>query len=201
MQQDQSARIVIAITGATGAIYGIRLLEALRDTPIETHLVMSEWAAKTISIETTFRPDEVMALADRTYRSQNQAASISSGSFLTRGMIIAPCSGKTLAAIANGYSDNLVSRAADVTLKEHRKLVLMVRESPLSLIHLRNMLCVAEAGAIIAPPVPAFYAHLQDLDEMVDHTVGRLLDQFDIQHSLVRRWSDSQNGRTADRSS
>jgi flavin prenyltransferase len=186
-------RIVVAMTGATGAIYGIRLLQALRDVPIETHLVMSNWAMKTLAIETSHRPSDVLALADRNYRAENQAAAISSGSFLTRGMIIAPCSVKTLAAIATGYTDTLVARAADVTLKERRPLVLLVRETPLNTIHLENMLKLARAGAIIAPPVPAFYAGLTSLEDMVDQTVGRLLDQFGIEHTLVRRWTE---GRT-----
>lgn len=185
-----SNRLVVAITGATGAIYGIRLLEALRETPIESHLVVSDWAMKTISIETSYRPADVLGLADRVYRAENQAAAISSGSFLTRGMVVAPCSVKTLAAIATGYADNLIARAAEVTLKEQRKLVLLVRESPLTAIHLENMLKLSRAGAVIAPPVPAFYANLKSLDEMVDHTVGRLLDQFEVGHSLVRRWAD-----------
>lgn len=185
-----TSRLVIGMTGATGAIYGVRLLEALRDSPLESHLVVSEWARKTIAIETGYRPEEVFALADRTYREDNQAAAISSGSFVTEGMIIAPCSVKTLAAVANGFADNLVARAADVTLKEQRRLVLLVRESPLNVIHLENMLKVARAGAVVVPPVPAFYARLESLDDMVNHTVGRLLDLFRIEHSLVRRWGD-----------
>lgn len=184
-------RLIVGITGATGAIYGIRLLEALKGGPVETHLVMSDWARKTIAIETGRSPSDVLALADRTYRPDNQAAAISSGSFRTLGMVIAPCSMKTLAGIANGFADNLVSRAADVQLKEGRKLVLLARESPLNAIHLENMLKLARAGAVVAPPCPAFYAHLTSLDDMVDHTVGRLLDQFDIEHSLVRRWGES----------
>lgn len=188
-------RIVVGITGATGAIYGIRLLEALKDAGVETHLVISAWALKTISIETSYRPNAVLELADHTYRVDNQAAAISSGSFITDGMIIAPCSVKTLSAIANGYSDNLIARAADVTLKEQRKLVLLVRESPLNSIHLQNMLKLATAGAVIAPPVPAFYADLQSLDDMIAHTVGRVLDQFRIEHALVRRWAEGSSSR------
>lgn len=183
-----TSRLVIGMTGATGAIYGVRLLEALRGTRFESHLVVSEWARKTIAIETGHRPEDVLALADRVYREDNQAAAISSGSFVTEGMIIAPCSVKTLAAVANGFADNLVARAADVTLKERRRLVLLVRESPLNVIHLENMLTVARAGAVVVPPVPAFYARLQSLDDMVNHTVGRLLDLFGVEHSLVRRW-------------
>lgn len=193
-------RLVVAITGATGAVYGIRLLEALHQTPIESHLVVSEWALKTIAIETDYRPADVLELGDRVYRADNLAAAISSGSFLTRGMVIAPCSMKTLAALASGYADNLVARAADVTLKERRKLVLLVRESPLSAIHLENMLTLTRAGAVIAPPMPAFYTHLSTIAEMVDETVGRLLDQFGIEHDLVRRWPEATPRRETGRS-
>lgn len=182
--------LIVAITGATGAIYGVRLLQALQDTSVETHLVISDWARKTITVETGLRAEDVLEMADRTYRPENQAAAISSGSFRTRGMIVAPCSMKTLAAIATGFTDTLIARAADVQLKEQRKLVLLTRESPLNQLHLENMLRVARAGAVIAPPVPAFYARLTSLDDMVDHTVGRLLDQFDIEHDLVRRWGE-----------
>ncbi len=183
-------RLVVGLTGATGAIYGIRLLEALRGAPVETHLVVSDWALKTIAIETEYRTADVLALADRTYRPDNQAAAIASGSFLTEGMVIAPCSVKTMAAIANGYADNLVARAADVTMKEQRKLVLLVCESPLNAVHLENMLKLARLGVVVAPPAPAFYGSLRTLEEMVDHSVGRLLDQFQIQHGLVQRWGD-----------
>lgn len=181
-------RLVVAITGATGAIYGIRLLEALRDTPVESHLVVSDWGMKTISIETTYRPAEVLALADRRYRADNLAAPISSGSFRTRGMVIAPCSMKTLSAIACGYGDNLVSRAAAVSLKERRKLILLARESPLSMIDLENMLRVSRAGAVVAPPEPAFYTRPATVGELVDQSVGRLLDQLEVEHALLRRW-------------
>jgi len=183
-------RLVVGITGATGAIYGVRLLEALRDAAVETHLVVSEWALKTIAVETSYRAEDVLGLADRTYRPDNQAAAIASGSFLTKGMIVAPCSVKSLSAIANGFADNLVTRSADVTMKEQRRLVLLVRESPLNAIHLENMLKLARAGVVIAPPVPAFYAAPRDLDDMVNHTVGRLLDQFQIPHQLTRRWGE-----------
>ncbi|MGH3094947.1 MAG: UbiX family flavin prenyltransferase [Streptosporangiales bacterium] len=183
-------RLVVAMTGATGAVYGVRLLEALHDTPVETHVVVSEWARKTIAIETDRRPDDVLALATRVYREGNQAAAISSGSFRTMGMVVAPCSMKTLAGIAYGFADNLIVRAAEVTMKESRKLMLLVRESPLSVIHLENMLTVARAGAVIAPPAPAFYANPASVEEMVDQTVGRVLDQFDIEHSLLHRWGE-----------
>lgn len=183
-------RLAVGITGATGAIYGIRVLEVLRDTPVETHLIMSKWARKTIVTETGQNPDDILAMADYTYEEENQAARLSSGSFLTGGMLVTPCSMKTLAAIANGYADNLIARTADVTLKEGRKLLLLVRESPLSVIHLENMLRLARMGVVIMPPVPAFYARPRSLDEMVDHTVGRALDHFGIELNLVRRWGD-----------
>lgn len=183
-------RLIVGMTGATGAIYGIRTLEVLRDTPIETHLVMSTWARKTIVAETGRNPDEVAAMADFIYEEDNQAARLSSGSFLTGGMIVAPCSMKSVAAIANGFADNLIQRAADVSLKEGRKLLLLVRESPLNAIHLENMLRLARMNVVIMPPVPAFYARPRSLDEMVDHSVGRALDHFGVELNLVRRWGD-----------
>ncbi len=181
-------RIVVGMTGASGAIYGIRLLEALRDEPIEVHLVMSEWARKTIVLETDYRAATVAKLADVVYPEDDMSAPVGSGSFVAEGMIVAPCSMKSLAAIANGLSQNLLHRAADCMLKERRRLVLLVREAPLSVIHLENMLRVARAGAIVSPPVPAFYARPRSLDEMVDHTIGRLLDHFGVERGMVRRW-------------
>jgi 4-hydroxy-3-polyprenylbenzoate decarboxylase len=193
-------RLTVGITGATGAIYGVRILEVLRDTPVETHLIMSSWAKKTIIAETGRNPNEIVAMADHVYDEENQAARLSSGSFLTGGMLIAPCSMKTLAAIASGYSENLIQRAADVNIKEGRKLLLLVRESPLSVIHLENMLRLARIGIVIMPPVPAFYARPRSLDEMVDHTVGRALDHFGIELNLVRRWGDRRRvGRPPER--
>jgi 4-hydroxy-3-polyprenylbenzoate decarboxylase len=183
-------RIVVGITGATGVVYGVRLLEALRDAPVETHLVMSRWARRTMVAETTYRPEDVEELAEHVHDEEDQSAPPSSGSFKTGGMIVAPCSMKSLAAIANGISENLIHRAAEVTIKEDRKLLLLVREAPLSVIHLENMLRVARAGAVIFPPVPAFYARPRSLEEMVDHTVGRVLDQYGIEHDLVRRWGE-----------
>jgi flavin prenyltransferase len=182
--------IVVAMTGATGAVYGVRTLEALRDAGVQTHLVISEWAARTIVAETRWKPEDVRALADEVYDESELDAPPSSGSFRTGGMIVAPCSMKSLAAIAHGISQNLIHRAAEVTLKERRTLLLLVRESPLSVIHLENMLTVARAGALVVPPVPAFYARPRDLDEMVDHTVGRMLDHFRVPHQLVRRWGE-----------
>ncbi|MCS6764968.1 MAG: UbiX family flavin prenyltransferase [Candidatus Protistobacter heckmanni] len=183
-------RLIVAITGASGAVYGVRLLERLRAAPgWETHLVLSGSGAFTAMHELDMKRADIEALADVTHNAKDIGASISSGSFRTAGMVIAPCSMKTLAAIAHGLADNLVSRAADVVLKERRKLVLLARETPLNLVHLRNMTAVTEMGAIVCPPVPAFYARPRSLDDMVDHTVGRLLDLFDIEHeNLVRRW-------------
>lgn len=181
-------RIVVAMTGASGAIYGIRLLEALREEPVETHLVMSQWARKTIAWETDYRATAVAKLATVVYAEDEMGAPIASGSFPTDGMVVAPCSMKSLAAIATGYCENLIHRAADVALKERRPLVLLVREAPLSVIHLENMLRVARAGAVVSPPVPAFYARPRSIEEMVDHTVGRLLDHFGVEKGLVRRW-------------
>ncbi len=189
---DVPRRLVVAMTGASGAIYGIRLLEALHDSPVETHLIMSEWARRTIVWETDYRATTVAKLADHVYPEEAMDAPPGSGSFLTDGMVIAPCSMKSLAAIASGLSGNLIHRAADVALKEKRRLVMLVREAPLSVIHIENMLRVARAGAIVSPPVPAFYARPRSLDEMVDHTIGRLLDQFGIDSGLVQRWGGSQ---------
>lgn len=185
-----SAPLVVAMTGATGAIYGIRTLEVLRDSGVPTALVISEWAARTIVAETHWKPDDVRALASNVYEESQLDAPLADGSFATRGMIVIPCSMKSLAAIAHGLGENLIQGAANVTLKEGRRLLLLVRESPLSVIHLENMLRLARAGAIIAPPVPAFYARPRDLDEMIDHTVGRVLDAFSIPHEIVWRWGD-----------
>jgi 4-hydroxy-3-polyprenylbenzoate decarboxylase len=189
-------RLVIAMTGATGVIYGVRLLETLRDTPVETHLVMSEWARRTIIAETDRNPDAVRDLADQVHDEGDLSAPPASGSFLTDGMVVAPCSMKSLAAIATGVSESLVHRAADVTLKEGRRLLLLVRETPLSVIHLENMLRVAQAGALVMPPLPAFYARPRSLEEMVDHTVGRVLDHFGVDHDLVRRWGEQRQPAT-----
>ena len=181
-------RLIVAITGATGTIYGVRLLQMLQRTSIETHLVMSRWGTRTLVHETPYSPRDVQKLATHVYPVADQGAPISSGSFITRGMIIAPCSMRTVAAIATGYGDNLIHRAADVILKERRKLVLVVRESPLSAIHLENMLKLARLGVVICPAMPAFYQHPQTVDEIVDQTVVRVLDQVDI-HLDAPRWS------------
>ncbi len=182
-------RLIIGISGASGAIYGVRLLQMLRDTDIETHLVVSRAAQITIAMETDMKMSEIEALATVVHSNKDIGAACSSGSFRTLGMIVAPCSVKTLSEIATGVTSSLLSRAADVTLKEHRRLVLMLRETPLHLGHIRSMAQATEAGAIICPPVPAFYAKPQSLDDMVNHTVGRVLDLFDIDAGLVNRWS------------
>ena len=183
-------RLVVAITGASGAIYGVRLLEELRASgAAETHLVMSSSGVMTAQQELDMRRTDIEALADVVHNVKDIGATIASGSFKASGMVVAPCSMKTLASIAHGLADNLVSRAADVMLKERRRLVLMVRETPFNLAHLRNMESVTEMGGIIFPPVPAFYARPASLDELVNHTVGRLLDLFDLPHDgLVKRW-------------
>ncbi|KAB8228396.1 UbiX family flavin prenyltransferase [Aspergillus alliaceus] len=181
-------RIVIAMTGATGAILGIHMLIALRMLNVETHLVTSKWAEATCKHETDYNPSNIRGLADFAYRNSDMAASIASGSFRSDGMIIIPCSMKTLAAVSCGFDDDLISRTADVMLKERRKLVLVVRETPLNTIHLRNMLSVSESGGIIFPPVPAFYTHPAQLLDVVDHLIGRVLDLFDLDTGNVKRW-------------
>jgi 4-hydroxy-3-polyprenylbenzoate decarboxylase len=187
--REQRKRIIVGISGASGVIYGIRLLEILRDLDIETHLVMSRAAQITLAMETDFKVADVEALAACVHSNKDIGASCSSGSFRTLGMIVAPCSIKTLSEIATGVTSGLLSRAADVTLKERRRLVLMLRETPLHIGHIRSMAQATEAGAIICPPVPAFYARPQTLDEMVNHTVARVLDLFDIDTGLAHRWS------------
>jgi 4-hydroxy-3-polyprenylbenzoate decarboxylase len=183
-------RLIIAITGATGAVYGVRLLEILRDAPeIQTHLLLSDAGLLNLHQELDLNRKQVGALADVVHNVRDIGASIASGSFQSEGMIVAPCSMKTLAAVAHGLSDNLITRAADVVLKERRRLVLMVRETPFNLAHLRNMTCVTEMGGIIFPPLPGFYHHPQSIAEMVDHTVGRVLDLFAIPHALTPRWN------------
>jgi 4-hydroxy-3-polyprenylbenzoate decarboxylase len=181
-------RLVVGMTGASGAVYGIRLLECLRTLPVEVHLIVSRWARVTIEHETSYGYSQVKELADEVYGEDDQAAAVSSGSFPTRGMIIAPCSTKTLAAVASGYSHNLIGRAADVTLKERRPLVLVVRETPLSSIHLRNMLTLSDLGATIFPPTPAFYHRPREIDDIVDQTVLRVLDQFQFELDAASRW-------------
>jgi flavin prenyltransferase len=181
-------RLIVGITGASGIIYGIRLLERLRDSAIETHLVMSQWAARTLVHETAYSVQQVQDLATARYAIGDVGSAIASGSFLTMGMIIAPCSMRTLGAIAHGVGDNLIHRAADVVLKEHRRLVLAVRESPLSEIHLENMLKLARIGVSICPPTPAFYNHPMSIDEFVNYSVTRLLDQLAVHLPAGERW-------------
>lgn len=183
-------RLIIGMTGATGAPLGVGLLEALRENPdVETHLITSRWARTTIELETPYSAREVAKLADVVHGSGDQAASISSGSFRTDGMVIAPCSMKTLAGIRTGYADGLIGRAADVALKERRKLVLVPRETPLSEIHLDNMLALSRMGTVMVPPMPAFYNRPESVGDIVDHVVTRVLDQFDLPAPAARRWN------------
>lgn len=188
-------KLIVGISGASGVIYGIRLLELLRGVAdVETHLIMSTAAATTIGLETEFTAEDVMALADVTYRFRDIAAAVSSGSFKTWGMVVLPCSMKTLAGIANSFSDNLLLRAADVVLKDRRRLVIVPRETPLHLGHLRLMVQVTELGAILAPPMPAFYHRPQTIDEIINQTVNRLLDLLEIElpEDLFARWQGGQ---------
>ncbi len=180
--------LIIGISGATGVIYGIRLLEVLKETGVSTHLILSEWGAKNIEIETEYSIAQVKSLASFVYENNNLGAKMASGSFPIDGMVIAPCSMKTLSGIAHGYGDSLLGRAADVNLKEGRKLILVIRETPLHLIHLENMVKTAKAGASILPPMPAFYHHPEKIQDIIDQTIGKILDQFGIAHQLFRRW-------------
>jgi 4-hydroxy-3-polyprenylbenzoate decarboxylase len=192
-------RLIVGITGATGVIYGVRLLERLRDAGVETHLVISRWGARTLLHETPYSREQVEALAHAAYATSDMGAAISSGSFQTAGMIIAPCSARTLGAIANGFGDSLIHRAADVVLKERRKLLLAIREAPLSEIHIENMLKLARMGAVILPPVPAFYNNPRSLADIVEHTVARILDQFGIDVPGAVRWTGEMGvGETRD---
>lgn len=182
-------RIIVAITGATGVVYGVRLLQTLRGAGVETHCLISDAGVLNLHQELDLKRKDAEAYADVVHNVRDVGASIASGSFQSDGMIIAPCSMKTLAAVAHGLSDNLITRAADVVLKERRRLVLMVRETPFNLAHLRNMTTVTEMGGIIFPPLPGFYHRPTSIDEMVDHTVGRVLDLFSVEHQLTPRWS------------
>ncbi len=191
-------RLIVGITGASGVIYGVRLLRLLEPTDIETHLVMSRSAKITLTQELDINVADVSALADVVHQVDNIGASISSGSFRTMGMVIAPCSMRSLAEIASGVTSSLLTRAADVVLKERRRLVLVVREAPLHLGHLRSMTAATEMGAIVYPPVPAFYARPESLEQMVDHTLGRVLDLFDIETEAVSRWGGLNSTKNAD---
>jgi 4-hydroxy-3-polyprenylbenzoate decarboxylase len=186
-----AARLIIGISGASGAVYGVRLLEILRHAEIETHLVMSKSAEMTLVYETDLKPKDVRALATVHYPAADIGAAISSGSFPTMGMVIAPCSIRTMSEIASGVTASLLSRAADVVLKEKRRLVLAIRETPLHVGHLRSMLTLAEMGAVVAPIVPAFYNRPKTVDDVINHTCGRLLDLFDIDTGIVKRWKGS----------
>ena len=184
-------KLIIGITGSTGIIYGIRILEVLKALGVETHLIMSEWGQKCIPMETDYTVEDVKSLAVEVSDEKNMAASISSGTHKTNGMIVIPCSMKTLSSIANGYDETLVARAAGVILKESRKLILVTRETPFSAIHLENMLKLARLGVIILPPIPGFYTKPTSIDELINHTVGKCLDQFDIDHNLYQRWGET----------
>ena len=183
-------KLVVGITGSTGVIYGIRLLEVLKEKNIETHLILTEWAQKCIAMEIDYKTDQVKSLATIISDETNMAASVSSGTHKIDGMIVIPCSMKTLSSIANGYDETLIARAAGVTLKESRKLVLVTRETPLTAINLENMLKLARLGVVILPPVPGFYTKPKTIEEIVSHTVGKCLDQFDIEHDLYKRWGN-----------
>lgn len=185
-----SKRIVVGISGASGVIYGIRILTLLKENDYETHLIISEAGKTNIAIETDHTAEEVAAMASCTYANADVAAAVASGSFLTEGMIVAPCTIKSLSGIANSFTDNLLLRAADVTLKENRKLVLMVRETPLHKGHLRLMTMAADMGAHILPPVPSSYHHPKTIEDIIDQTVGKIFDYFGIEHSLFERWGE-----------
>jgi len=187
----KNIKIIVGITGSSGVIYGIKLLYFLKKSEIETHIVLSKWAEKNIEIETDESIVEVKKLASFEYRENDMAASISSGSFKTDGMIIIPCSMKTLASIANGYDDNLISRAASVTIKENRKLVIVPRETPLSQIHLSNMLKLAKIGVTILPAMPGFYHRPKTINDLILHIVGKTLDQFEINNEVFKRWKNN----------
>lgn len=187
---DTQQRLIVGISGASGVIYGIRMLELLRDTAVETHLVISKSAEITVAYETDWKAADVKALADVVYPAADIGAAISSGSFKTMGMVVAPCSIRSMGEISSGVTSSLLSRAADVVLKERRRLVLMLRETPLHAGHIRSMQAVTEMGAIVAPPVPAFYARPKSIEEMVDQTIGRTLDLFDIDAGLTKRWGE-----------
>jgi 4-hydroxy-3-polyprenylbenzoate decarboxylase len=184
-------RIVVGISGASGVTYGVRLLGLLKETDYETHLIISDSGRLNIKIETDYQPEEVEAIADYVYENKDMAASLASGSFLTDGMVVVPCTIKTLSGIANSYNENLLVRAADVTLKEKRKLVLVVRETPLHKGHLRLMTLAADMGAHILPPVPSFYHQPKTIEDIIDQTIGKIFDYFGIEHDLFKRWGEN----------
>ena len=184
-------RLVVGITGSSGVIYGIKVLEVLLKIKIETHLIISQWGERNVQIETDKSVEFVKSLATRHYNNDNMAAPISSGSFKTDGMAIVPCSMKTLSSIANGYDDSLVSRAAGVCIKESRRLVIVPRETPLSKIHLQNMISLADIGVIVLPAMPGFYQRPKSMDDLITHIAGKILDQFGIEHNIYRRWGEA----------
>lgn len=181
-------RIIVGMSGASGIVYGVRLIEAFKELQVETHLIMSDWAERILALETDYELPYVQGLATARYAFHDLAAPMASGSFLNDGMVVCPCSMKSLAGIANGYSQNLLERAADVTIKEGRRLILVPRETPLSAIHLKNMLKLARIGVVIAPPMPALYIDTREVDALIDHHIGKLLDQFALPNRRVRRW-------------
>jgi 4-hydroxy-3-polyprenylbenzoate decarboxylase len=184
-------RLVVGITGSSGVIYGIKLLEALLKIKIETHLIISKWGQRNVQIETDKSVEFVKSLASRYYSNDDMAAPISSGSFKTDGMAIVPCSMKTLSSIANGYDDNLISRAAGVCIKESRRLVIVPRETPLSKIHLQNMIMLSDIGVIVLPAMPGFYQRPKSMDDLITHIAGKIMDQFGIEHNIYRRWGEA----------
>lgn len=188
-------RVIVGLSGASGIIYGVRLLEAARDLGVETDLIMTETAARMVGIETSLTPEKVTTLATRVHRSDDFTSSLASGGYAHQGMVVIPCSMKTVAGIACGFADNLLLRAADCALKEHRPLVLVPRETPLSVIHLRNMLTLANAGAVILPASPGFYHRPEDIRGLVDHVVGKVLDSLSIDHHLYRKWREEDTER------
>ncbi|MEK6592232.1 MAG: UbiX family flavin prenyltransferase [Pseudomonadota bacterium] len=197
--RSRKQRLIVAMTGATGSIYGLRILETLhRLGGWETHLIVSDAGVLNAWQEYGLNRRDLHKLADVTHSVRDVGAAIASGSFITSGMVVAPCSMKTLAAVAHGFSDNLISRAADVILKERRRLVLITREAPLNLAHLRNMAAVTEMGGVIFPPVPAFYSHAKSIDDLVNHTVGRVLDLFGVEHQNIARWQGIKNDAVKD---
>ena len=191
----QNPRLIVGISGASGIVYGIRMLEVLRDMAVETHLVMSKSAEVTAAHETSYKIKDIKALADNVHSVTDLAAPLSSGSFKTMGMVIAPCSIRSMSEIAAGATTSLLTRAADVILKERRRLVLLIRETPLHSGHLRNLLALSEMGAIIAPPVPAFYINPASVDDIINQTVGRALDLFELESPLISRWGEKKKGR------
>jgi len=190
VSREKKRRLVVGIAGASGVIYGVRLLEHLRGTDVETHLILSEAGRRNIEIETTYNADDVAAMATRVYDNRDVGAALASGSFLTDGMVVAPCTIKTLSGIANSFTTNLLIRAADVTLKEKRKLVLVVRETPLHKGHLRLMTMAADMGAHILPPVPSFYHGPKTIEDILDQTIGKVFDHIGIEHDLFKRWGN-----------